>query len=424
MGKAELKHSKDHYIKKSKHFCILPWVHFHLWPNGNFLPCCIWDSSFPMGNVNTNTLKEVWNSQKMRDLRLKMIEDEAIEQCKTCYFFEQDLSFESLRSSANLQYQHLFNRVEETSEDGTSEDVHMAYMDIRFSNVCNFKCRSCGPDLSTKWYEDAAVYDPGGGPQLPLRLRDNDRLFDELEPLLGQVEEVYFAGGEVFIIPEHYEILEKWVQSGHTKVRLNYTTNLSQLSYGRHKALDYWKHFDEIHINGSLDASGARGELIRKGTNWKKVEENRRTILEKAPNVNFTLNPTIGILNIIHFPDFHRDWIEKGLLKPHEIRVNLLRQPLSLRSEILPYKFRQKLKQKYEDHYQYLVGKVENEADVKQIRSNIDAVLQVLDHPEEPENLAKFKEYMGLLDMIRNEKLVDVIPELEFLYQDPEKVYG
>ena len=31
-------------------------------------------------------------------------------------------------------------------------------MEISFSNVCNFKCAYCSPDLSSKWYEEISKH--------------------------------------------------------------------------------------------------------------------------------------------------------------------------------------------------------------------------------------------------------------------------
>ena len=34
----------DDLIKSGKHFCVLPWIHFHAWPDGKVMPCCVADS--------------------------------------------------------------------------------------------------------------------------------------------------------------------------------------------------------------------------------------------------------------------------------------------------------------------------------------------------------------------------------------------
>ena len=36
--------------------------------------------------------------------------------------------------------------------------------------------------------------------------------------------------------------------------------------------LDYWGLFDSVSIGASLDASGHKAELMRKGCDWKKLQ--------------------------------------------------------------------------------------------------------------------------------------------------------
>ena len=49
-------------LYNSKVFCMMPWVHTHIWPNGNAFPCCMSDSDIVYGNLNDNSLEEIWNN--------------------------------------------------------------------------------------------------------------------------------------------------------------------------------------------------------------------------------------------------------------------------------------------------------------------------------------------------------------------------
>jgi hypothetical protein len=148
--------------------------------------------------------------------------------CQKCY--EQERSgFESLRVIANAEFGHHVSFVGETAADGSLPRVNMAFLDVRFSNVCNFSCRTCGPSYSTAWYRYAQnvpsdlVRRPAAGPGL----------LAQVEPLLDSVEQIYFAGGEPTLIREHYEILERLIAMGRTDVRLSYSTNFSTFTFGR-----------------------------------------------------------------------------------------------------------------------------------------------------------------------------------------------
>ena len=70
--------------KNSKNFCVLPWIHMHVWPNGKTFPCCLTPYSEDIGDANSG-LKAVWNGDKMKQLRLNMLEDKPSVGCQRCY---------------------------------------------------------------------------------------------------------------------------------------------------------------------------------------------------------------------------------------------------------------------------------------------------------------------------------------------------
>ena len=73
---------------KSTKTCAAPWVHLHTFPNGAVYPCCLTPMEYPIGNLNTESLDEVWNSKKLCNIRKEMIEGKEPESCKRC--FEQE----------------------------------------------------------------------------------------------------------------------------------------------------------------------------------------------------------------------------------------------------------------------------------------------------------------------------------------------
>ena len=59
----------------------------------------------------------------------------------------------------------------------------MPYIDFRFSNLCNFKCRTCGPDLSSSWYEDHNKMWNGGAKNKIIRpYKDEKRFLSLIAP--------------------------------------------------------------------------------------------------------------------------------------------------------------------------------------------------------------------------------------------------
>ena len=80
---------KDYALKKSKRFCMLPWTHLHSWPDGRVLPCCMAPMDEILGNLKDQTFEDIWNSDKLKKMRVAMIEDKPTKECTRCYEHEE-----------------------------------------------------------------------------------------------------------------------------------------------------------------------------------------------------------------------------------------------------------------------------------------------------------------------------------------------
>jgi radical SAM protein with 4Fe4S-binding SPASM domain len=125
----------------SKTFCILPWVHIYANPDGSVLPCCVADHHLHLGNTRNNSIKEIWNNQNYKTLRKKMLAGEQCRECTACYQSENNNNTSS-RLSNNEKFKDYMHLVDQTNDDGSLEDMNLVYFDVRWSNICNFKCRS------------------------------------------------------------------------------------------------------------------------------------------------------------------------------------------------------------------------------------------------------------------------------------------
>ena len=323
-----LRMSKQQKFDTGKHFCVLPWIHMHVWANGNTYPCCLSTYEYKVGNTNEKSFKELWNSEKMCDMRKNMLDDKPTEGCKKCYDIEENNGV-SMRMNTNKSFSHHIERKELTNRDGSVDDVFMSYMDIRFSNICNFKCRSCGPEFSSLWYDDAIAQGRWSSKESKIfRVKDTiTELWDDMNQWIDTVEQIYFAGGEPLIMDEHYKILEHLIEIGRTDINISYNTNLSKLKYKSKDVIELWKKFEHVTVGASLDDSGARAELMRSGTKWKDIISNRKRILEEAPHVKFSLTPTVSVFNVQHCIDFFDEWIYNGLVDTQLIEINTLVHP-------------------------------------------------------------------------------------------------
>jgi organic radical activating enzyme len=361
-----------------------------------------------VGNARKNTLAEIWQDQPMQQLRADMLNERANAACTRCYEQEQS-GFFSGRRSANKHHGHHIKKLE-------SNPFEMTYWDIRFSNLCNLKCRSCGHIFSSQWYQDQSRL---AGPEWKLNNsvlnyagRDEQDMWAQLEPHLDYVEQIYFAGGEPLLMEEHYNILEELLKRGRTDVRLVYNTNFTHTDLKGRSVFEYWRQFRSVAVGASLDAMGPRAEYIRKGTDWSQVEQNRRDMLRICPEVDFYISPTLSIMNALHLPQFHRSWVAQGLIRAQDLNVNILQDPAHYRIDIAPPDYKAHLESVYWSHIQWLKSQGDP---LGRATQGFESAVTFMNATDNSALIPRFWEKTDQLDAIRNESCLAVIPELEAL---------
>lgn len=293
---------------------MFPWVHLNVTPKGDIYPCCSNNYTAPFGSTKTTTLKEAFNNAQMRELRLDMLNERPSKICEFCYKHEE-AGPHSFRNYSKEQFSNRFDEVVPTTlEDGTVPEFRMHYFDIRFSNICNFKCRTCGSEFSSQWgAEMRKHYDKNH----PIVIHADDGKGALLQEVLSQIEHIdlaYFAGGEPLITDEHYVMLEEMIRMGRTDITLRYNTNASSIKYKSYDILDLWKHFKKVELSCSVDHYGDRAEYMRHGTDWGKVESNLLSF-RKLDYVSFQINTVFSIYNYLTIGEFYEYLKSKNIVR-------------------------------------------------------------------------------------------------------------
>ena len=178
----------------SETFCILPFTHLSTRPNGDITPCC--RSRDTLGNIKDMTLEQAWNSDKQIELRRQLLNGEQAPLCYQCWDMERQGSI-SLRQSMNKVRNNMLPK---------KLDLTMPFkvpvLELKLSNLCNFRCRTCKPDLSTTWLKDwnkvKDEYESVGIKNSTARETnfDNNQFIEDILKLAPTIEIVEFAGGE------------------------------------------------------------------------------------------------------------------------------------------------------------------------------------------------------------------------------------
>lgn len=401
---------KNYLLTESKTFCLIPWTHIHTTPSGKALPCCIskldWEG---VGNTRNSSLVEIVNSQKMKELRSNMINGIASPECVQCYDHEKE-GIKSFRQSYTEDYSAAFDEsMALTNEDYSLQEFKMRHFDIRFSNICNFKCRTCGSEFSSQWETE----DKKRIGKFAKTIPKNDRP-ELLQEVLNQIENIkvaYFAGGEPLITEEHYIILEEMIRQNKTNIKLRYNTNLSNFKFKDKDLLGLWKCFTNgVEIYASIDHYGERAEYIRHGTDWSTVESNLK-LAKNIPYIHTQLNTVVSLYNYVTFDDFYQYLVNNNLYNPNDLTYSIynMHGPLELATHVLPIHHKLVGEKNMLNLINFMIKRGFRHDVIKQLYSTIQWTKSKDAWEVEKEN---FKKFTGEIDNVRGESFVKTFPEL------------
>ena len=305
-------------MHKPQSMCLAPWTHTYLSPQTERRMCCASrepaqnfrqyiDTESGTGRYIPITLDEHWNSEHMKSVRRRMMAGETLSECEVCN--DQLLNTSVYRDYFWHLFQHKLSDIfASTAEDGATTMQPVSW-DYRFSNLCNFKCRTCGDMLSSSWESEQKTHamvdwsNPKNNWMQPgIRGQIQDFQTDQVEAEFAsaveqhRVEEVYWVGGEPLMYEQHWRYMQRIVELGDgNRVYARYNTNLSRVDYkGCGLYADLLDHLRDWQICASLDGTGAVGEYIRTGLDYNRFRLNFEAGLKHQRNrrqmrLDFTL---------------------------------------------------------------------------------------------------------------------------------------
>ena len=388
----------------NKNFCVLPWVHLHSYPHGATAPCCSFDQKQSMGNIKEHTISEIQNSAPINFIRKSMLNDQPVLGCNTCQAMEQAGSKKSPRLEFNNWFKDIVPElVQNTDSNGNLMfPFKQKYLNIRFSNLCNYACRTCGPTHSSLWAQENNETQP-----VKHILKDISSYKEDVFQHLPYADRINFAGGESLLIAEHWEILDRLIELGRTNVTITYFTNLSKLTYQQKNILDYLAKFPNMKLYASIDASHQRAEIYRHGTVWSTVEQNLKTLYQSG--LPYAVWTTVGAMNVWHATDLHKYLIENQLARPDQLKVNNLVDAPWSSTKILPPGIKLEATRKIRDFQQWAESQNHD-------TSLWDSVISFMNLEDHSHLLDEFISYNKKLDSIRNQSSEEVFPELKEIW--------
>lgn len=382
-----------------------------------------------------NTMDAARNHATAKALRTALMNGEQPSACRLCWD-EEAVGVHSLRQTMLQQYD-MTASLAATAEDGSIDvnRVPLRYLDLRLGNLCNLKCRSCGPADSSLWVEDhAELTQRDGVAQMPYygsqtyRLHkkhgtwkiDSDDFEWHTDPafhawlddqLRHGLERLYFTGGEPTVNKSHLRILDRIIALGCAEqVTLDYNTNMVAIPPS---LLTLWAQFKHVSIGASIDAIGDLAGYVRHPSRWSIVEKNLDAIgYGQLANVTFNLASTISVLNVRHFIDLTKWFMGKAYQTINRYPCwHLLHGPAPLSIQVLPDQMKRVIAGEYEAFYQW-VATHHGEEEQANARRIYDGIIRFMQQASTTELLPELKTRTASLDRLRQERLHDHLPWL------------
>ena len=316
----------------NKTFCMAPWTHTYLSPQTERRMCCAsrepaqsFKQYIDTGNdakeYKPLTLKEHWNSDHMKSVRLRMMAGEELSECEVCD--HKLLNTDVYRSYWNQLFKNKIDEAFDSTDDTGATTMPTISFDYRFNNLCNFKCRMCGDMLSSSWEAESRkhkTWTKESQPWMASPLREQITNFQDTQVVKEFVEavetktikEIYWCGGEPLMWDMHWNAMKRIIELGFAKeVYVRYNTNLSRTSFKGTKLFDLLPQFQDWQICSSLDGTGEVGEYIRDGLNYTQWLDNFKEGLAVAKTTReMRLDYTItmpGLLELKNMFDLSRE---------------------------------------------------------------------------------------------------------------------
>lgn len=376
-------------------FCVIPWAHTRFNPDGLIRPCCKIDINWP-GNRRISEISDFdqyWNSDEIRQLRSELRQGIKNPACQVCWH-DEAAGKSSLRKEYNQQLgRHLDLRTINENKNSTARKLPIA-LDLNLSNICNFKCVMCIPELSSRIAQEQQQHRDQYQSLGFIKIKNNpprsdwpeqsffQNFMDEVGPGLRILE---LKGGEPMLVKN----VKKTIQSVENKSECSIAITTNGSVDIDDAFLDSLKEFKNIWFFVSVDGIGEIGEYIRYGSDWKQVEKNIKKV-SVLDNCTFRFSITLQFASAVSFADIFEYTKKHG----YEIEVLNCYNPAYLGINAIP-----------SEHAETFINWINDQLALYPQDKALIAVKGYFDHYHyDPILFSQCREYFNLLDNIRGNK--------------------
>lgn len=425
-----------------KPLCIAPWKALSINSDGEVTPDGIFLSS--LGNLNENTLEEIWYGEEWKNLRQNHLDFINHNSCRTCLKKEKQAGhsrrkfFETFFTSrvdpAQLE-QYYYPNID--NEPNLNNPIHrpkitnfdlpdFIYLDINTSNKCNLKCIHCNGNVSTAWAPDEKIFkkdyphifrravERGHKTYHKITKEVVDKLFLD-RSFFNNLQFVAFRGGEPFYEPINIYILEKLIEFGwQNQITLDISTNATVIDP---KFFDLVSQFKKVILYVSIEGVGSMYQYCRGGVHYTiKDLEDMLDYFTAQTNFEICIAYTSMANNIFNIKPTW-EWFQKYRKKSTITFSNSVARPSYLSLDVLSTEMKQTAYDMIKDIEDEMPWPYDNKdytysAGIFKFRKNLLKTIKTPNiNEEERQALFKtFKEYTEALDKMRNTDFLSVEP--------------
>jgi MoaA/NifB/PqqE/SkfB family radical SAM enzyme len=274
--------------------------------------------------VYSHPLKSVFDNHSRKIIAASLDNGIQHKSCQVCW---------DLESVGNLSSRQQFNKAFGDLEPLPNQPRVLI---IKPGNTCNFACRMCNSATSSSWYQDGYNFEPTNLSFNEYTRqfetirnsfnKDHHEFWNQLKVWIKNLAYIDIYGGEPFLAPAMFDLLEYGVQLGYSKdVELQLHTNASifNLNY-----LEILKQYKKVNFYVSIDSHvPSQLEYIRHKANFNQVVENTikfKEVLSQASNVHVGITNTITSLNVLYV-DQTTQWLTDNFKLP--VVINIVQTP-------------------------------------------------------------------------------------------------
>jgi Radical SAM superfamily len=347
--------------KTSPTYCLAKWlqvtIHLHSGTNHSCHHPKV--HKIPLEELAANP-SALHNTAFKKDQRRLMLAGERPPECEYCWAVE------------DLGKSHFSDRIMKSSEDwawsrrhhalemGADGNAFPSYVEVSFSNACNFKCSYCSASFSTKWREELKEFGPyatGSGNLTcePIEEEINpyvDAFWRWWPELRKNLHTFRITGGEPLLAKSTFRLLEELVAEPLPNLSLAVNSNLgvhAGIVQRLQRYLDRLMqpgHLKDFTLFTSIDGWGAQAEYMRHGLNLELFRSNLELLLGSNPGIRGVVMCTFNALSLPSFQallenvlNLRRRFQTSVWICPLLIDVSLLRYPTYQSAQILPKDF-------------------------------------------------------------------------------------